>query len=192
MALRHPPGDYTVTLRVGGEEFDAPLTVLQDPSSEGTRADIVAQFGLMQQLRNDYDAAADAINRIEGVRRQLRDLEAVLESQGGADDLIEQAGALEERLIEVEEELIQLRSTGTGQDGVRYPAKIAGKLRHLAGGVETADFRPTDQHQEVQTLLRNARMDARGELAAVLENDLAAFNRLLADRGLNPLISDGA
>ncbi len=192
MALRHPPGDYTVTLRVGGEEFDAPLTVLQDPSSEGTRADIVAQFGLMQEIRNDYDAAADAINRIEWVRRQLRDLEAVLESQGGADDLIEQAGALEERLIEVEEELIQLRSTGTGQDGVRYPAKIAGKLRHLAGGVETADFRPTDQHQEVQTLLRNALMDARGELAAVLENDLAAFNRLLADRGLNPLISDGA
>ena len=153
-------------------------------------ADVMAQFELMQEIRNDYDATADAVNRIEWVRRQLRDLVAVLESQGGADDLVDGARALEDELVAVEEELIQLRTTGTGQDGVRYPAKIAGKLRHLAGGVETADFRPTDQQREVQTLLRSALMEARARLDSLLADDLAAFNRRLSDRGLNPLISD--
>lgn len=191
MDIRQPPGDYTVTLRVGGEEHTGSLTVLKDPSSEGSMADIRAQFELMQEIRNDYDATADAVNRIEWVRRQLRDLVAVLESEGGADDLIGQANELEDELIAVEEDLIQLRTTGTGQDGVRYPSKIAGKLRHLSGGVETADFRPTDQHREVHTLLRSALMDARSEMDAVLQEDLAAFNRLLSERGLNPLISDG-
>ena len=190
MSLRHPPGTYRVTLLVGGEEHRSELTVLKDPASEGSADDIEAQRALLAEIRNDYDAAADAINRIEWVRRQLYDLVEVLQSQGGADDLIDGANSLDANLIAIEEELIQLRTTGTGQDGVRYPAKVVGKLRHLANGVSSADFRPTDQHGEVHILLRNILMSARDDLGALLETDLAAFNQLLRDRGLNPLISD--
>lgn len=190
MALRHPPGTYRVTLLVGGEEHRTLLNVRKDPASEGSDDDIAVQFALLAEIRNDYDAAADAVNRIEWVRRQLYDLVDVLQSQGGAEDLIDGARQLDARLIEVEEELIQLRTTGTGQDGVRYPAQIVGKLRHLANGVSSADFRPTDQHGEVQLLLRDALIRARQDLGALVDGDLADFNRLLRDRGLNPLISD--
>ncbi|MCH1570099.1 MAG: hypothetical protein L7S64_02060 [Longimicrobiales bacterium] len=190
MALRHPPGSYRITLLVGGEEHQAELTVLKDPASEGSAEDIQAQLALLAEIRNDYDAAADAINRIEWLRRQLYDLVDVLDSQGGAEDLVRGANTLDESLIGIEEELIQLRSTGTGQDGVRYPAKVTGKLRHLANGVRSADFRPTDQHREVHVLLRNILMSARADLDALLERELAEFNQLLRDRGLNPLISD--
>ena len=138
-----------------------------------------------------HDAAADAVNRIEWVRRQLYDLVDVLESQGDAPDLVAGAGELDASLIEVEEELIQLRSTGTGQDGVRWPAKIAEKLSRLFGSSGTADFRPTDQQGEVQVLLRSQLIDARAALDRVLDDELAAFNQLLRERGLNPLISDG-
>ena len=177
LSLRHPPGTYTVTLDVDGEEQSQTLEVLKDPNSDGTMASITAQLDLMSEIRNDYDAAADAINRIEWVRRQLY-------------DLVEGAGALDESLIAIESQLIQLRSTGTGQDGVRYPSKVVGQLRHLANGVGTADFRPADQQGEVQVLLRDHLMNAREELETTLSEDLAAFNRLLAERGLNPLISE--
>jgi photosystem II stability/assembly factor-like uncharacterized protein len=190
LSYRHPPGTYRLSLRVGGEEFTTDLVVLKDPASEGTQSDIEAQVALMAELRNDYDAAADAINRVEWVRRQLYDLVDVLEDQGGADDLVAGASALDASLIEVEEVLIQLRNTGTGQDGVRYPAQVVGRLRHLAGGVGTADFGPTDQHGEVHTLLRAVLTDARADLDTILDGELAALNQLLRDRGLNPLISD--
>jgi hypothetical protein len=190
MSLRHPPGTYTVTLEVGGEQFSQELIVLKDPNSDGTTASIRAQFAAMEEIRNDLDATADAVNRIEWLRRQLYDLVDVLESQGGSEDLVNGAGALDQSLITIEEELIQLRNTGTGQDGVRYPAKVAGKLRHLGNGTGTADFQPTDQQGEVQVLIRVILMNARGELDALLESDLATFNRLLVERGLNPLISD--
>jgi photosystem II stability/assembly factor-like uncharacterized protein len=190
MSLRWPPGTYTVTLDVDGEQHTQQLDVLRDPNSDGTLATITAQFDLMSEIRNDYDAAVDAINRIEWVRRQLYDLVDVLEDQGNATDLIEGTADLDASLIEIEEELIQLRSTGTGQDGVRYPAKVTGQLRHLANGVGTADFVPTDQQGEVQVLLRNVLTNARTNLETVLSEDLAAFNRLLAERGLNPLISE--
>ena len=190
MSLRHPPGTYTVTLEVGGEQFSQELIVLKDPNSDGTTASIRAQFAAMEEIRNDLDATADAVNRIEWLRRQLYDLVDVLESQGGSEDLVNGAGALDQSLITIEEELIQLRNTWTGQDGVRYPAKVAGKLRHLGNGTGTADFQPTDQQGEVQVLIRVILMNARGELDALLESDLATFNRLLVERGLNPLISD--
>jgi photosystem II stability/assembly factor-like uncharacterized protein len=190
MSVRQPPGSYTVTLDVGGEEFTQTLEVLKDPSSEGTLADIQGQVRLLNEIRNDFDAAADAVNRIEWVRRQLADLVDVLADQGNADDLVESADALGQSFIDVEEALIQLRTTGTGQDGVRYPAKVIGRLRHLANGTGTADFRPTDQQGEVRGLLHERLTNARTALDALIAGDLAAFNRTLRERGLNPLISE--
>lgn len=190
MSIRRPPGTYTVTLNVGGETRTASLTVLKDPNSEGSPADIRAQMAMLERLRGDYERAADAVNRIEWVRRQLYDLVDVLEAQGDADDLVEEADALDDRFIEVEERLIQLRNTGTGQDGVRYPAKIAGKLSHLYGGVANADFPPTDQQGEVLTILEERLREAEGALDALVGGALADFNRTLRERGLNPLISE--
>ena len=190
LALRHPPGTYTVTLEVRDEEFSQELTVLKDPNSDGTIESIRAQFSLYEEVRNDYDAAADAINRIEWLRRQLYDLVDVLQDQGSAVDLIEGAGELDDALVTIEEDLIQLRTTGTGQDGVRYPAKVLGKLRHLSNSVNSADFSPTDQQGEVHLVLREILMHARAALDDLVEDDLANFNRVLTERGLNPLISE--
>ncbi len=86
---------------------------------------------MMLALRDDYDEAADAINWIEWIRRQLYDLRAVMEERDDAGTVLEGIAGLDEKLIAVEEELIQLRTTGTGQDGVRYPAKVIGKLEAL-------------------------------------------------------------
>ena len=191
LSIRHPPGTYTVTLLVGGEEHEQSLQVLQDPVSEGTMADIRAQFAALSEIRDDHADAAEAVNRIEWVRRQLYDLVDVLESQGDATDLVAEAETLDASLIALEEELIQLRTTGTGQDGVRYPAKIVEKLARLSGGVGTADFQPTDQQGEVATLLRDQLLRVRAGLDDLLDDELTAFNQLLRARGLNPLISDG-
>ena len=187
-----PPGTYTVTLEVDGAERGArSLAVLKDPNSEGTEADILAQIEMMLALSGDYDEAAEAINRIEWIRRQLYDLRAVMEEREDADEVLRGVEDLDTKLIAVEEELIQLRTTGTGQDGVRYPAKVIGKLGHLANGVRSADFRPTDQQGEVQDVLREILRDARAELEAIIATDLAAFNRLLEGLGAGRVITDG-
>ncbi len=111
MSLRHAPGTYTVTLDVGGQEYSQQLTVLKDPDSEGTQADIEAQLALLAEIQADYESAAEAVNRIEWLRRQLLDLSEVLEGQGNADDLVSGANELGAALISVEEEIMQIRLT---------------------------------------------------------------------------------
>ena len=176
-----PPGTYTVTLLVDGEEAGSrQLTVVKDPNSEGALADIEQQFALVQEVMADRNRAADMVNRIELLRRQIQDLRPVLEERGDAEDVMEAGEALDQRLIEVESELIQLKDTGS--DGVRWPSMIVGRLRYLQGVVSTADFRPPDQHREVAGILRQQLDEVEAALQAVLGDDLERYNRLLRER----------
>ncbi len=184
-----PPGSYTVTLEVAGQEYTQQLQLLKDPNSEGTEQDIAAQTAMLLELRDDMNTAADMINGIEWVRRQTYDLVAVLEDQGGAEEIVTAAEELDTKLIGVEQNLIQMKLSGTGQDGIRWPAMLVGKLGHLANAVATADFPPTDQAREVHALLREGLQRHQGELDEVLRTDLVEFNRMLGERELAPVIA---
>ncbi len=185
-----PPGTYTVTLAVDGSEYTRQLEVLKDPNSEGTEADIAVQIAKVKEIRDDYDVAAGLVNRIEWVRRQIYDLRAVLEDQGGAEEILTAAEELDVKLIAIEEELIRLTTTGTGQDGVRYPTKLVGRLRYLAGTVATNDFRPTDQQGEVHMVLRERLEQHRLVVERLLGEDLPRFNQMLQQQNLSPVITD--
>jgi hypothetical protein len=187
-SVLQPPGTYTVTLTVDGTEVGSQsLTVLKDPNSEGSLADIQAQTALVEEIVGDLDDAAELVNRIELIRRQLYDLKPVLAEGDETEDLITAADALDEKLIDVEEELIQLKNTGP--DGVRWPAMVVGRLRYLIGNVATADFPPTDQHREVHGILKEQLRTASQQLDALLQTDVAAFNSLLRERGVAPVIT---
>ena len=56
------------------------------------------------------------------------------------------AAALEEKLVEIEGSLHQLRITG-GQDGMRWPGKLTVKIPHLFTELQGSDFAPTSRPQ---------------------------------------------
>ena len=130
------------------------------------------------------------VNRIEWVRRQLYDLRAVLEDRGGADEILAAAAELDENLIAVEDNLVRLIVTGTGQDGVRWAPKLAEELRYLAGAIMNGDFSPTDQAGEVQRLLNQEVVEYGAQVEGLFEGEIADFNRRLLASNLSPLISD--
>jgi hypothetical protein len=89
------------------------------------------------------------------------------------------ADSLEAKLIAVEQNIVDLRLSGRGQDEVRWPVMLGGRLSYLAGGVGASDFTPTSQQREVQQLLAKQVVQTRAALDRVMQTDLAAFNRLL-------------
>ncbi|HKK07334.1 MAG TPA: sialidase [Gemmatimonadota bacterium] len=184
-----PPGDYTVTLHAAGQELKQPLTVNKDPHSDGSLEDIQAQTAMLRKLYDDMNRAAGMTNRIEWMRKQLSDLRPMFEARG-ADDLSAAADTLEERLRDVEGELIQLRLTGTGQDDVRWPSRLAGRIAWLADAVASNDFRPTDQAREVQKILEDRLQGVDQELRTTLAQRLAGFNQELERRGMSGVVGD--
>ncbi len=190
LSMLVPPGTYTVTLDVNGESQSQELVVLKDPNSEGTEANIRVQMAMFSELRDDYEVVVGMVNRLEWVRRQLYDLNRVLEDRGDVPEVLEAATELDEKLIAAEGNLIRLLGTGTGQDGVRWAPKLAEEIRYLAGAVATGDFAPTDQAREVQVILNEKVMRYRVEVDELLRTDVAGFNRLLRDRSMAPVITD--
>jgi len=188
-SILSPPGTYTVTLEVGGERFSQSLTVNKDPKSEGSLQDIADQVGMLRELYADMNRVATMANRIEWMRRQLADLRPVLESSH-ATDLIASSDSLETRLRDVEAKLIQLKLTGTGQDDVRWPVRLAGRVAYLAGEVASNDFRPTDQAREVQAILERRIEEVSQELETAVTQSLQPFNQELARRGLGGVVGE--
>jgi len=101
--------------------------------------------------------------------------------------VIKAAAALNKKLIAIEENLIQRRLTGQGQDTVRWPPKLISKINYLANGLGGADFAPTNQHREVHALFKSQLTSHRKRLEEILADDLKDFNRLLRDQGLQPI-----
>jgi photosystem II stability/assembly factor-like uncharacterized protein len=185
-----PPGTYTVELEVGGQTHERTIRVLKDPNTTGSEADILTQTAMLKDIRTDMNRAADAINQIETLRRQLEDLKEVLASRkDDGSEITAAADSLAQALVAVEEKLIQLKVTGTGQDQIRYPAEIVERLGYLAGSVAVGDFAPTDPSKEVHAVLKQELSEQEQALAELLRTRVAEFNRLLRERNVPPLIS---
>jgi photosystem II stability/assembly factor-like uncharacterized protein len=188
ISILMPPGTYTVKLLAGGQELTQPLIVKKDPNSGGTEAEITTQTEMMFDLRNDLDSGARMVNQIELIRSQLEQLAATLASTSNSTSVKSAADSLDKKLIEIEENLIQRKVTGQGQDTVRYPPKLLTKINYLAGGLASGDFGPTKQQREVHALFKQQLAGLRKRLDDLLNQDLPALNKLLADSGIKTVI----
>ena len=98
------------------------------------------------------------------------------------------ADALEKKLLEIEDKLIQRKFTGQGQDATRWPTMLVGKIDYLAGHIAESDEPPTLQAKEVHAEYKKQIASLQQQLSGVLEKDLTEFNRLLRDRGIQDVV----
>ncbi|HEY6212514.1 MAG TPA: hypothetical protein VIW45_09525, partial [Vicinamibacterales bacterium] len=183
-AILQPPGTYTVKLTFAGRDYTQPLVVLKDPHSAGTEADIAAQQTTLREIRRDLESAIDSVNNTETIRGQIRNMKNLIQDT----ELRRAADELEQKLMTAEGALVELRSTGRGQDGVRWGAKLAQKFSYLAGGLQDGDFKPTSQQLAVQKELEDRLKASQGQLGDVLNRDLGAFNDMLKRANLPSIV----
>ncbi|MYH09358.1 MAG: sialidase [Gemmatimonadales bacterium] len=187
ISILMPPGQYTVRLSVDGATHEQPLTVLKDPHSAGTEAEIAEQLAFIREVREDVVRAGDAVHRVEAMRVQLRTLARFAEDE----DLSASVEDLRQKLIDLQETMVDLRLTGQGQDGVRFEARLLQKLGYLVGALSIADFRPTDQEMEVKVILHDALEAHLAELEELVRTDVAALNETLRGLGMLIITDDG-
>jgi photosystem II stability/assembly factor-like uncharacterized protein len=187
MSVLVPPGTYTVKLTVDGRDAGTQsVKVLRDPNNGATEADIEKQTTMLFDLRKDLESAADLVNQIENMRGHLNKLRA---DQSGHAAVLKAADDFERTLTDIEDQLIQRKLTGQGQDGVRWPARLLSKINYLAGGVATGDNPPNTQQQQVHSMFKAQLGDLRNRLGAVVLNDLPAFNRMLREKNIANVIA---
>ncbi len=188
VTLSAPPGTYTVRLTAGGRQFTRPLEIRKDPNSGGSEQEIAAQTTLRKEIQADLDSAVVMINSLEMIRAQAAALKATLGDDSARAVVRAAADSLADKALAVEEELTQLRVTGRGQDLIRYPVRIAGRLVYLFNDLGGSDYAPTASHRAVHAELRRQLGETKRKYDSLISGDLSAFNTRLRDGGLTGIV----
>ncbi|MCH7474593.1 MAG: sialidase [Gemmatimonadetes bacterium] len=177
------PGTYTVRLTVGDVVQTQDLVILKDPRSDGTLADIRAQVALSLEVRDDLNTASDMISEIELIKKQLNDLTETLKSNGDSATIVGEAESLYEKLQALEDKLLQPILAEGDSKSFRLPNRLYSQLSFLIGNLgQSVDFAPNAQQREVHQGLKARLVQYQAEFQALLDNDVAAFNRLVQGR----------
>lgn len=176
------PGTYQATLTVGDWSMSQTFDLVKDPRVTATDDDLAEQFDLMMQIQSKLSEIAKAVNSVRGIRKQLTDWKQRLtdDERDAATDTISAATALDESLTAIENELVQVELTSEG-DSLNYREMLFEKLGALAPVVSSADARPTVQSHRVYEKLAGQIDEQLSALRSVIDGDLAALNRRLAD-----------
>ena len=184
------PGTYLVRAKANGREESQSLEVRKDPQSGGSLADIADQSTVAQAIAHDVDAVVSMVNALEVVRSQVTTLKASLGGDSTTLDVRARVDTLDRTLRDVEEQLIQMRTTGRGQDQIRYPFKLGEQLIYLGQSVTGSDFAPTDAQRQVHGILKEQLARIRAQFDAVMSRDVEEFKRMLRERKVpNAIIS---
>jgi photosystem II stability/assembly factor-like uncharacterized protein len=181
---RAPLGTHSVRLTVDGQSLTQSFEVLKDARLNGiiSDADIEEEFELALQVRNRTSDANQGVINIRACTSQVDDRIAAANDS----EVTQRGTELKNSLSAVENELYQTRLQ-SNQDPLNYPIKINNKIATLRSVIESIESKPTDQTHDVFELLEGQLVAQLDRLAAIVADDVPAFNALLASRGQPPI-----
>jgi hypothetical protein len=142
------PGRYTVRVSDGAHTQSGQLDVRMDPRSHATLAALREQLAFMRRAQRDLATLTETIDKLNAAKAK--------------------AGSKSSQIDALLHEIYEPEVT-QGEDALRYPQQVYGKISYLAEGVESADAAPTAPQYAVLQML-----EAR---AAQLERQAAALLR---------------
>ena len=181
-----PPGRYEVRLRLGSDTFAVPLELRRDPRLAATDAELIAQYGLLREIRDRQNEISDALDRARHARGQA---EAWGRRADAGGELTAKAKEVASSLRAAEERLTNPKVTDEA-DRLKLPAGLDAKFAELLPAVAEADAPPTQQCRDVFAKLCEDLDRALGELARVLRDDLGELNVLIAGAALPAITAD--
>jgi photosystem II stability/assembly factor-like uncharacterized protein len=182
------PGRYTVKLTVEGQSFTQPIEILRDPKVSTSNADLDLSVRLQLRLRDDISAAADMINSIEVMRKQLEDVQKAYRDDASKASLLKQVVEMDKKLLEVETKLLEPAQMTSDDKYFQQAYRVYMNLIWLNGEVGPgagdvsggADFAPTDTSVSLVETIEKDLNAARSDYNRMMEQDVPAFNRAVA------------
>jgi hypothetical protein len=144
-------------------------------------------------LRDDI-SAADMINTIEIMRKQLEDVQKAYKNDPAKSDLLKQVADMDKKLFDVESKLLEPAQMTSDDKYFQQAYRVYMNLIWLNGEVGPgagdiaggADFAPTDTSVSVMEGIEKDLNAARADYKRLMEQDVPAFNRSIGS-GMTPL-----
>ena len=138
------PGKYTVELSVNGKTQKQSFSLLRNPVSEASEADMKAQFDFINEINKKVTEIHIALKNVKKVNAQIAILKKSIADKKKHKELIDFANTLVKEMTAIEETLYQTKSK-SGQDPLNYPIRLNNKLAHINSLTRVGNYRPTQQ-----------------------------------------------
>jgi hypothetical protein len=174
------PGRYTVRLITGGRTYTQPFIVRGDPRVNTTQAEYDAQLALALQVQAKTNEITEANDRILTIQRALDQRTSAAKGQSYSKRIADAAKPIKEKLEAIRDSIVEIHSHAD-QITLHYPVRYYNMLLSLAGMVQSADSKPTDQEFGIYAEIA-PKVDAQlARLRSIEATDLAAFNALMRE-----------
>ena len=192
------PGTYKVAVTVNGKTETQTVQVGLDPRIQVDLNAYRAQVQAGLELRDEVSALAEALNRINNLKKQIATLQEVLLSEGQGQEVqatyrpvMEQARALSRKIEQLEMPLYNYEIQPGASDQIHYLERFYDRLQGLMRGVLFNGYgiAPNDAQREA---MAETRRQLEAHLQAVnqfLNTDVAAFNKLATEHGASTLFA---
>lgn len=171
------PGDYFVTMRLGGRDIRKPLRVDLDPRANVTTADLVAQRDLGMSLRDLNAQVTTVIDRTNDLIRQLTDLTGNIRRNAPSERAaLDEAEAALVALRTLRDEKLLRPMPGLGYR--QYP-RLREEVGSLLGAVTRTITKPTDAQASRHTELTGETRQVQQELQAIMNGRITRLNEML-------------
>lgn len=171
------PGGYTVRLTVDGKTAEAPFVLRPDPRVTVSQAELEEELRFCLGVRDAITRLTRNVVKLQKVRRQIADRNALLEKSEPAKNLIESSKALLARLDDLEGRFHNPKAQISYDVlALRGGAKLYSRISPFFGWACEGNGPPTQGMREVFAAQAQELEGYEAELNALLSKDLADLN----------------
>lgn len=181
------PGNYFAKLKYGGEEKTVSFTIRPDPRIQATDADYAEQQEWAAKVEAGVTEIHETVLRTRKVRKQLTDAAELLKNNAGAQDIVDVGKKIAAKLQTWEDKVVQNKAQ-SNDDIINFVNRISADYIFLKGEMDTNIPAITNGQKEQYAALNSDWQKLKAELNTLLGNDVAGFNRLCKDKGLDKVI----
>jgi hypothetical protein len=182
------PGNYTLRLSLeneGGSETE--VTILPNPNVQSSPQDFYEQQAALMQIENTIRDIHESVNNMRSAKSQLEGYAKLLKDNNVAKELLDKGKTLIDRITTWEENLIQPKQK-TFQDVINFNNKLNSQLMHLKGFIDVDEPKLTQGSKERLQDLMNEWNTFKSERNAIINSEMAAYNKQFKDLNLPAII----
>ena len=180
------PGTYSVRFKLGAETLTQPVEVRAHPGVATSAADLQKQHELLRAIRDRISETHDTVLFLRDIKAQATAVGDRAEKLGKGKALKDQAKAMNEKLTAIEKKLVN-PDVKSNQDVLNFPPALDHQFVGIATVTGSADTAPTDSASVYFHELEGKLAGIQAELKAVLDKDLADFNKAVREADVPPV-----
>jgi photosystem II stability/assembly factor-like uncharacterized protein len=191
------PGTYKISVTINGKTETQTVQVGLDPRLQVDLSAFRAQVQAGLEMRDEVSALAEALNRINSLKKQIATLQEVLGAEGQSQEaqaeyrpVLEQSRILSKNLEKLDAAIYNYEIQPGASDSIHFLERFYDRLQGLMRGVSSGYAQaPSEVQLEA---MAETRRELEGHLRAVnqfLATDVAAFNKLAIEHGASTLFA---